>query len=145
MLIKKKYKNYRNSKIKIGDTFKFSLNISEKIHNDFATFSGDKSPIHTKKFFYNKYGYKKKLGYGFLLTAALSQIYGMYLPGGNELCLKQVCNFKKPFFVEDKLKIILKVNYMNKKLKLLSMGIDIINQKKISIFDGEVIFKLSFS
>ena len=69
----------------------------------------------------------------------------MYLPGGNELCLRQVCNFKKPFFVGDKLKIKFKVNYINKNLKLLSMGIDIINQKKVSIFDGEVVFKLAFS
>ena len=45
----------------------------------------------------------KKVGYAFLLTSALSKIYGIYFPGGNELCLHQTCNFKRPFFVNDTL------------------------------------------
>ena len=85
--------------IKIGLTNKFSLKVTEKLHNDFKKFSGDNSPIHSNFKFCKENNYKKKLGYAFLITSALSKIFGVYFPGGNELCLHQSCNFKNPFFI----------------------------------------------
>ena len=70
------------------------------------------------------------MGYAFLITAILSKIYGMFFPGGTELCLKQICNFKKPFFLNDTLKINLKVIQINYEAKLLTISIIIRNQKK---------------
>ena len=61
------------------------------------------------------------MGYAFLITAILSKIYGMFFPGGTELCLKQICNFKKPFFLNDTLKINLKVIQINYEAKLLTI------------------------
>ena len=75
--------------IKIGLTNKFSLKVTEKLHNDFKKFSGDNSPIHSDFKFCKENNYKKKLGYAFLITSALSKIFGVYFPGGNELCLHQ--------------------------------------------------------
>lgn len=145
MLIRKKLKNYKNINLNIGDKFKFPFYVSEKIHRQFAEFTGDKSPIHRQKKFYNKYGYKKKLGYGFLITSVLSQIYGMFIPGGNELCLRQTCNFKKPFFVGERLNVNIIITYKNNNLKLLSVFIKVLNQKKVCVFDGEATFKLLFT
>ena len=64
--------------IKIGLKRKFSLKITEKLHNDFKKFSGDTSAIHNDIKFCKKNNFKKKLGYAFLITSALSKIYGIY-------------------------------------------------------------------
>ena len=60
--------------IKIGLKRKFSLKITEKLHNDFKKFSGDTSAIHNDIKFCKKI-ILKKLGYAFLITSALSKIY----------------------------------------------------------------------
>tara|TARA_B100000242_G_C43035020_1_gene482494 strand:- start:790 stop:1245 length:456 start_codon:yes stop_codon:yes gene_type:complete len=126
----------------IGDTHQFKIKISKIAHNNFKKFTGDKSPIHTKIRFCKKNGYKKNIGYAFLLTNILSNIFGMHFPGGTELCLKQVCNFKKPFYVNDTLNILLRVIQKNINAKLITVSIIIKNQKKNIIFEGETIFQL---
>ena len=95
---KKNKKPIGISQIKIGTKRSFKIKITKKIHNQFKNFSGDKSPIHVSKKISKTNNFKNIIGYAFLLTAALSQIFGMYFPGGNELCLHQTCNFRKPFY-----------------------------------------------
>ena len=63
----------------------------------------------------------KKIRIYFLITSALSKIYGIYFPGGNELCLHQTCNFRKTFFINDNLLINLKVVQLNKSAKIISI------------------------
>ena len=112
------------------------------LHEKYRNLSGDNSPIHTDLNFCKKNGYKRKLGYAFLLTDALSQIFGMFYPGGNELCLHQTCNFRNPFYVGEKLNIKIKTIQINKLKKLVSFKIKIINEKDALIFDGQTILQL---
>ena len=112
------------------------------MHEGFIKFSGDNSPIHTDKKFANRNGYKKLMGHGFLITAILSKIYGKYIPGGSELCLKQICNFKKPFFLGDILKIAITPIKKNYTFKYLEVDIRI-KVKNQLIFSGETYFVLS--
>jgi len=138
----KKKKFHLINDIKLNDKHTFKIKISKKLHNGYKKFSGDKSPLHTSLKFCKKNGYKKKVGYAFLITTILSNIYGMFFPGGTELCLKQTCNFRKPFFLNDTLKINLKVIQINYEAKLLTISIIIRNQKNSNIFEGETIFQL---
>ncbi len=141
----KKKNFYKINEIKLNDIHTYEVKISQKLHNGFKNFSGDKSPLHTSLKFCKKNGYKKKVGYAFLITAILSKIYGMFFPGGTELCLKQICNFKKPFFLNDTLKINLKVIQINYEAKLFTISIIIRNQKNSNIFEGETIFQLNLN
>lgn len=141
----KKKNFYKINEIKLNDIHTYEVKISQELHNGFKNFSGDKSPLHTSLKFCKKNGYKKKVGYAFLITAILSKIYGMFFPGGTELCLKQICNFKKPFFLNDTLKINLKVIQINYEAKLFTISIIIRNQKNSNIFEGETIFQLNLN
>jgi len=144
-IIQKEKKNKKPldiKKIKIGLTKSFSLKITEKLHNQFKIFSGDVSPIHNDIKFCKFNKFKKKLGYAFLITSALSKIYGVYFPGGNELCLHQSCNFKNPFYINDILLFKLKIVQVNQLTKIVSINTEVKSKKKI-IFDGHSILKLS--
>ena len=74
----KKKNFYKINEIKLNDIHTYEVKISQKLHNGFKNFSGDKSPLHTSLKFCKKNGYKNKVGYAFLITAILSKIYGIY-------------------------------------------------------------------
>ncbi len=141
-LNQKKNPFYKIKDVKLGKSKIFKVKITKDLHNKFIKFSGDNSPVHQNSKFLKKNKYKKKLGHGFLITTILSQIYGKYFPGGRELCIKQSCYFRKPFFIGDnlKIKIIPKKKFLD--LKLLEILVEIKVKNKI-IFNGEASFILS--
>lgn len=128
--------------LKIGNKKNFLLKITNNLHNQFKKFSGDNSPIHTNLTFCKKNKFKKKVGYAFLITAALSKIYGTHFPGGNELCIYQSCNFKNPFYVNDILLFKIKIIQVNYSMKMITINVVVKCKNKI-IFEGESILKLN--
>ena len=131
--------------IKCGNSFEFSFNYTERVHSDFMRFSGDDSNIHTSLDFATRNGYKGVLGYAFALTAFLSKIYGTQFPGGNELCLKQECNFRNPFYVGDRIIFTVTVRSINYELKTLELTSSAKVDGGILIFTGLALLKLSLS
>ena len=131
--------------IKCGNSFEFPFNYTERVHSDFMRFSGDDSNIHTSLDFATKNGYKGVLGYAFALTAFLSKIYGTQFPGGNELCLKQECNFRNPFYVGDRIIFTVTVRSINYELKTLELTSSAKVDGGILIFTGLALLKLSLS
>ena len=133
---------YKIQDIKLKRSKLFKVKITNKLHKEFIKFSGDDSPIHVSTNFLRRNHYKRKIGHGFLITSILSKIYGKYFPGGRELCVRQTCFFRKPFFVDDILKIKLTPQKKNINLKMLEVSVEVKVKRKI-IFNGEVTFILS--
>ena len=132
------------NEIKLNKQKKFKIKVTKKLHQQFIKFSGDDSPIHTDVKFCKKNKFAKPIGHAFLITVILSKIYGKYFPGGTELCLIQTCNFRKPFYVNDILEIIITPIKKKISLKILEITVIIYSKKKI-IFDGEALFQLTLS
>jgi len=133
---------YKIKDIKLNQSKRFKINITKKLHEEFIKFSGDNSPIHHNIKFLKRNNYRKKMGHGFLITSILSKIYGKYFPGGRELCIRQTCFFRSPFFVGDIFQIKIVPKKKNVKLKLLEVFVEIKVKKNI-IFNGEATFILS--
>tara|TARA_Y100001970_G_scaffold36624_2_gene45246 strand:- start:1533 stop:1979 length:447 start_codon:yes stop_codon:yes gene_type:complete len=133
---------YTINQIKLGNKKKFGIKITKKIHNSFSKFSGDKSPLHKDRKFCKKNGFKNLVGYAFLIECLLSKIYGMYFPGGSELCLQHTSNFIRPFYINDYFDIELIVIQKNLKAKLITLNIKIYVKKNL-IFNGETILNLT--
>ena len=131
--------------IKCGNSFEFPFNYTERVHSDFMKFSGDDSNIHTSLDFATRNGYKGVLGYAFALTAFLSKIYGTQFPGGNELCFKQECNFRNPFYVGDRIIFTVTVRSINYELKTLELTSSAKVDDGTLIFTGSALLKLSLS
>ena len=131
--------------INIGDRYKFIFDYSEKVHNDFRHLSGDDSRIHTDILFAKKNGFDSVLGYAFALLAFQSNIYGTKFPGGNELCLKQISNFRKPFYIGDKIEFTLDVNSLNIENKIIGIETLASNSDGIILYTGSALLQLSLS
>ena len=135
---------YNINQIKVGDKKKFKIKITKKIHNSFSNFSGDKSPLHTSKKFCLKNNFKNLVGYAFLIECLMSKIFGMFFPGGSELCIQQTSKFLKPYYINDILKIELLVSQKNIKAKLITIDTKIFTKNDL-IYEGETLFKLSLT
>tara|TARA_B100000700_G_C14885740_1_gene780253 strand:+ start:289 stop:735 length:447 start_codon:yes stop_codon:yes gene_type:complete len=133
---------YSINKIKVGNKKKFGIKITKKIHKTFSNFSGDKSPLHTNKKFCLKNNFKDLVGYAFLIECLMSKIFGMYFPGGSELCVQQTSKFLKPYYINDNLDIELLVSQKNLKAKLITLDTKIYTKNDL-IYEGETLFKLS--
>lgn len=134
---------YSIDDFEVGHIVETQIKVTNQLHKSFMEMSGDNSPIHTDMDFAINSNYKKPIGYAFLLTALLSRIYGTIFPGGSELCLSQECNFKKEFYVGDKLFFLLKVVHKNLNLKIVNLDITVKNQNNEIIFTGKSLMKLS--
>mgnify|MGYP006118421865 FL=1 len=138
----RKFNSFNN--LKINYNFKLSIVITNKILNQFTKISNDTSKIHTSLDYCRRNNYSKKMGYGFLITVILSNIYGTKFPGGMELCLNQECNFIRPYYINDKLIFDNYVVYKNKELGLLSIKNTVYRNNNEKIFEGKALLKIEF-
>ena len=121
---------YNIKKVKLGSSKKFGIKITKKLFKSFAKFTGDKSPIHGNIKFCIKNGFSGLLGYVFFIECILSQIYGMYFPGGSELCIQHTSKYIKPYYVNDYLYINITAIQKNVSAKLLTLNVNIFVKKK---------------
>jgi acyl dehydratase len=129
--------------ISCGDSFIFDFDYTNEVHQDFMKYSGDDSNIHTSIEFANKNGYDDVLGYAFALTSFLSNIYGTKFPGGNELCLRQECNFRNPFYIGDTITFVIEVTSINREQGVLELSSSAKTHNGVLIFTGIALLKLS--
>ena len=65
----------------------------------FAALSGDFNPLHTDEAFARGKGFDGVVVYGALLTAKVSQLIGMRLPGRDCVWASVALEFRKPLYV----------------------------------------------
>ena len=134
---------YHIDDVTVGHKCEYSITITEELHKKFCLLSGDDSPIHIDEEFCKKTRFEKRIGYAFLITTVLSKIYGTIYPAGSELCLKQTCNFKNPFYIDDILNFEIEVTHKNESLKIITLSSKVKNQDDLIIFTGEAILQLT--
>jgi len=132
-----KFSKYTFDEIKIGQSKKFQITITESMVNDFAKISGDFSPIHMDKTYAKSTTFKKRVVHGMLLASFLSRVDGMYLPGKHALYFSQNIEFRNPCFIGDELTIESKVIDKSISTKILKIESKIFNQKNEILLYGE--------
>lgn len=137
--------NYKTfDEISIGDKVKFDILIDEKSHNDFSRLSGDFSPIHCNEEFAESTIFKHRIAYAFLLNSYLSQLYGMYLPGGTSICLKQESKFIRPVYIGQKILVEAEVLSKSDSTKMLEIKTEMRNEENQKVFEGKGTVQLLF-
>ncbi len=122
--------------IKIGDTKKFQVTITESLINDFAKLSGDFSSIHVNEDYAKSKKFKGRVVHGMLLASFLSRMVGMYLPGKYGLYVSQSLEFHNPCFIKDTITITSIVNDKSESTKIIKIDSKIINEKNELLLNG---------
>ena len=127
---------YTFEDIKVGQRFKFTIKITEKLLNDFAILSGDQNPLHMDENYANSTPFKKRVCHGMLLASFFSRLIGMHMPGKNALYFSQSLNFKSPCFIGDEVIVEGEVVDKSTATKILALNTVIYNQSGKCLVDG---------
>ena len=122
--------------ITIGYSKKFTVKITSKMLEDFATLSGDYNPLHMDSEYAEKTQFKKQVCHGMLLTSFFSRLIGMYIPGKNALYFSQTVNFRSPCFVEDIVTVTGEGTEKRDTTKMITIKTEIYNQNNICLVNG---------
>lgn len=125
---------YKFEDIKVGLTESFDVKINALMMDKFLEISNDNNPLHIDKNYAKDKGFPDRVVYGLLTSSFYSTLVGVYLPG--KYCILQSIDiqFSKPVYIDDTLKIIGKVSYINEAYKQIEIKAIITNQenKKVS-------------
>mgnify|MGYP006288283971 FL=1 len=133
-----KFDNY-----KIGDSAKFTKQITEADVLKFAEVSGDYNPIHVNPEFAKTQMFGKQIAHGVISVGLISAVIGMELFGAGILYGEQSVRFVKPVFFGDTLTAVatVKEKYTKKegKLKFIKCSTEVFNQNEELVTDGEAV------
>ena len=128
-------KYYDFEDLYIGLKEEFEVVLTDDKMQKFKDISGDENPLHTNEELALKKGMLGKVVYGMLTSSFYSTLVGVHLPG--EKCLLQGIDiiFKKPVYLNEKLKVVGEIKYINEVYRSIEIRAYIKNEKneKVSV------------
>jgi 3-hydroxybutyryl-CoA dehydratase len=122
--------------IKTGDLYSKSFYISEEMINGFATYTGDKNPVHLDEEFAKNSIFKARIAHGFLIGSLISSVLGNDYPGNGTIYLSQSMKFLKPVFIGDTISVNITLLEITEKL-WLQLRTECFNQYEKLVLTGE--------
>ena len=107
-------------KISIGDSYIKTFAVSESMIDKFSKITGDKNPLHLNDAYAKSTIFKKRIAHGFLVGGFISAVLGSYYPGNGTIYLSQNMKFISPVFINDSIKVEIKIINISKKIITLS-------------------------
>lgn len=129
---------YRYTDIEIGHEESFSVNVSQDMLDKFKDITGDVNPLHNDTDFAIGGGYEGKVVYGFLVSSFYSTLAGVYLPGKWSLIYDVQIGMSASVFIGDKLFISGSVIEKDDAYKMITLKIQIKNQKGRKVSKGRM-------
>ena len=111
-----------------GDGFSFERQISAEDVRQFAEVVGDLNPIHLDEEFAEKSFFKKRIVHGAFLAGLISKVLGMDFPGQGTVYISQNSVFKRPVYVDTKVRVELKVVETNTEKRRLVLETIVLNE-----------------
>ena len=96
-----------------GDEYYFKEVITQKMVDQFASFSGDYSSLHMDNKFAIKRGFDSRVVHGTILISLLSRLVGMHFPGENAIIQTLNIRFSSPVYINDSVKIKAEVSQIS--------------------------------
>lgn len=103
---------------KIGKRAEFSKTISESDVYLFAGITGDMNPVHIDKVRAANSFSKQRIVHGALVSAMISNVIGMSLPGPGSIYMEQNSKFIRPVFIGDIITAVVEIEEIISKEKV---------------------------
>ena len=125
----------------IGQEAAFSKTITESDVYNFAGICGDFNPVHVNRIQAEKSVFGKQVVHGALVSAFISTVLGMYLPGPGTIYMKQTSKFMKPVFIGDTITAVVRIVNIDERKKAI-LQTNVMNQDNVLVLCGEAVVKL---
>ena len=123
--------------LNVGTETSWVHHISLDEVNAFASLSGDTNPIHMDFDYARRQGFTGRVVHGMLVSAFLSRVLGTDLPGAGVFWLSQETRFVSPVYIEDEIRIVVRVKHKSVALRTLLLETDVLNQRGDRVLQGE--------
>ena len=130
--------HYQFEELLPGVSESFSVEITQKMMEQFLSITNDENPLHTDEAFARARGYEGRVVYGMLTGSFLSTLAGMYLPGEKSLIHRVEMEFPRPVYIGDCLTITGTVSEKNDVLRYIVIKVVIKNQKEEKVCRGKM-------
>ena len=138
-----KINTYTMNELKKGMSATIAKKLTLSQIQNFAELTGDFHPLHNDVRFAKSNGYSDIIAHGLLISSFSSSLVGMQLPGKNALVLGQSFKYFNPAFPGDKLIITGKINEIDLRFSLVTVGVKIRNQENQLISKGNYSIKVN--
>lgn len=91
--------------LRIGQEAAFEAEVNEADIDRFAAVSGDVSPLHVDTGFARSRGFGGRVAHGAYLTALVSRLVGVHLPGENCLLQSVSMQFRRPVLAGSRVEV----------------------------------------
>ena len=128
-------------RVKIGDKFTFSKQISDQDVRDFARLSGDAQPLHLDQEYASKTRFKQRVAHGVITLSIVSAALGTKLIGPDEaiVYLSQNLRFTRPVFVDDTINAMVEVTAIDAERRRVTLNTTCTNQRDEQLLTGEAL------
>ncbi|MEQ8818221.1 MAG: MaoC family dehydratase [Thalassobaculum sp.] len=120
--------------LRVGQQAAFEVEVPAADIDGFAALSGDVSPLHMDAGFARSRGFDGRVVHGAYLTALVSRLVGVHLPGENALLQSVAMQFRRPVPVGARLSVTGTVDQLSEAVRSAIVKVAIRN-----LADGETV------
>lgn len=129
---------YTYEQIEIGQKESFSVEITQKMLDDFRAITGDVNPLHNDETYAQSKGHPSVVAFGMLTASFLSTLAGVYMPGEKSLIHEVNTKMERPVYVGDKLTIEGTVKEKNDTFSFIVVKVLVRNQKNEKVLKAQM-------
>lgn len=124
-------------KLKIGDKFSTTKQITDEVVRAFAELSGDFNPIHLDEEFAKTTRFGKRIAHGMISGALISAVLGYQLREMSVVYLSQTMKFTAPVFIDDTVTATATVTNIREDKPIVTIECVCTNQNGETVVKGE--------
>ena len=124
-------------KLKVGDKFSTTKQITDAVVRGFAELSGDFNPIHLDEEFARNTQFGKRIAHGMISGALISAVLGNEFQGMKIVYLSQTMKFTAPVFIDDTVTATATVTNIREDKQIITLETICTNQAEKIVVKGE--------
>ena len=125
--------------LQAGQSATLKLKITDDMVRKFAELTGDSNPIHLDDVYAAKTRFGKRIAHGMLVSATLSRIAGMDLPGPGTIVMGVDVRYKAPCYIGDEVTGELTIVNVRKDKPIIKARYVVSNQNGEALIEGDAI------
>jgi 3-oxoacyl-[acyl-carrier protein] reductase len=123
--------------------FSEQIQLTPKLVEAFAAFSGDHNPLHVKADIALKYGFPHAVAHGAIQSAVVSKLIGMQVPGPGAVWMSQNMEWLKPAYVGETLVVEAEIESVSAGGEILCLVLRTTNDKSERVMNGTARVKIA--
>ena len=126
-----------------GMIFTEEVTLSAALVEKFAEFSGDRNPVHLEAEAAREFGFARPFAHGAILSAIVSKLIGMKVPGPGAVWMSQSMEWARPLYVGETVKVEAEIESASSGAEVLTLKLRATNAAGEQVMQGTAKVKVA--